>query len=91
MKIAEHKPDLIFLDLEMPNANGYTVYQFLRQAPVFAKIPVIIFTSRNNFIDRSRTKLIGAAEFLSKSAKPEEILKIIKNHLFVTHSLADKQ
>ncbi|MGD1703694.1 response regulator [Dapis sp. BLCC M229] len=86
MKIAEQKPDLIFLDLEMPNANGYTVYQFLRKAPVFAEIPVIIFTSRNNLIDRSRTKLIGAAEFLNKSAKPQEILKIIEKHLSITNS-----
>ncbi len=84
VKIAGHKPDLIFLDLEMPHANGYTVYQFLRQAPLFAKIPVIIFTSRNNLIDRSRTKFIGAAEFLSKPAKPEEILKMIEKHLSIT-------
>ncbi|NES72694.1 MAG: response regulator, partial [Okeania sp. SIO2D1] len=81
VKIAEHKPDLIFLDLEMPHANGYTVYQFLRKAPAFEKIPVIIFTSRNNLIDRSRAKLIGAADFLSKPPKPEEALKMIQKHL----------
>ncbi|NEN89955.1 MAG: response regulator [Okeania sp. SIO3H1] len=81
VKIAEHKPDLIFLDLEMPHANGYTVYQFLRKAPAFEKIPVIIFTSRNNLIDRSRAKLIGAADFLSKPPKAEEALKMIQKHL----------
>ncbi len=86
MKIAEHKPDLIFLDLEMPGANGYTVYQFLNKAPVFQKIPVIIFTSRNNLIDRSRATIIGAANFLSKPAKPEEVLKTIEKHLSVTKS-----
>ncbi|MEM1170953.1 MAG: response regulator [Cyanobacteria bacterium P01_H01_bin.35] len=91
VKIAEHKPDLIFLDLEMPNANGYTVYQFLRQAPVFAKIPVIIFTGRNNLIDRSRSKLIGAAEFLNKSTPKEEILKVIKKYLSITNNLADNE
>ncbi|MGD1712611.1 response regulator [Dapis sp. BLCC M172] len=78
VKIAEAQPDLIFLDLEMPTANGYTVYQFLRNAPVFEKIPVIIFTVRNNLIDRSRAKLIGPAEFLNKAAKPEEILTMIE-------------
>lgn len=84
VKIAEHKPDLIFLDLEMPHANGYTVYQFLRKAPAFEKIPVIIFTSRNNLIDRSRAKLIGAADFLSKPPKPEEVLRMIQKHLLNT-------
>ncbi len=81
MTIAEKKPDLIFLDLEMPDANGYTVYQFLRKAPAFEKIPVIIFTSRNNLIARSRAKLIGVADFLSKPPKPELALKMIQNHL----------
>ncbi|NEO54239.1 MAG: response regulator [Okeania sp. SIO3B5] len=81
VKIAEHKPDLIFLDLEMPHANGYTVYQFLRKAPAFENIPVIICTSRNNLIERSRAKLIGAADFLSKPPKPEEVLKMIQKHL----------
>ncbi len=86
VKIAEHKPDLIFLDLEMPNANGYTVYQFLRNVPIFEKIPVIIFTVRNNLIDRSRSKLIGSAGFLNKAAKPEEILKMIEKHLYITNT-----
>ncbi|ABG50151.1 response regulator receiver protein [Trichodesmium erythraeum IMS101] len=84
VKIAEHKPDLIFLDLEMPNANGYNVYQFLHNTPAFKKIPVIILTSKNNLIDRSRAKLIGTADFLNKPPKPEAILKIIKKHLSVT-------
>ncbi|MEB3339473.1 MAG: response regulator [Okeania sp.] len=83
VKIAEEKPDLIFLDLEMPDANGYTVYQFLRNAPVFAKIPIIIFTSRNNLIDRSRAKLMGAVGFLHKPGEPEEILKMIEKYLSV--------
>ncbi|MDY7003865.1 MAG: response regulator [Cyanobacteriota bacterium] len=86
VKIAEHKPDLIFLDLEMPHANGYTVYQFLRKAPAFENIPVIIFTSRNNLIDRSRAKLIGAADFLSKPPKAEEALKMIQKHLSNTEN-----
>lgn len=89
MTIAEKKPDLIFLDLEMPNANGYTVYQFLRKAPVFQNTPVIIFTTRNNFIDRSRSKLIGANDFLSKPPKPDETLQMIGKHLSAAKRLAD--
>lgn len=88
MQIAQQKPDLIFLDLEMPNANGYTVYQFLRKAPIFQKTPVIILTSRNNLIDRSRAKLIGVADFLSKPPKPEQTLEAIAKHLSTAKSLA---
>jgi chemotaxis family two-component system response regulator PixG len=80
-QVAKYKPDLIFLDLVMPDANGYTICQFLRKAPVFQNTPVIILTSRDNVIDRSRTKLIGASGFLGKPPDPNETLKIVRRYL----------
>jgi chemotaxis family two-component system response regulator PixG len=80
-QIAKQKPDLIFLDLVMPNANGYTVCQFLRNAPVFQNTPVIILTSRDNVVDRSRTKLLGASGFLGKPPKPDETLEMVQKYL----------
>ncbi|MGF1492194.1 MAG: response regulator [Microcoleaceae cyanobacterium] len=80
-QVAVHKPDLIFLDLIMPNANGYTVCQFLRNAPLFRNTPVIILTSQDNVIDRSRTLLAGATGFLGKPPKPKETLRMVRRHL----------
>ncbi|WP_413161768.1 response regulator [Capilliphycus salinus ALCB114379] len=80
-QVARYKPDLIFLDLVMPDANGYTICQFLRKAPIFKNTPVIILTSRDNVIDRSRTKLIGASGFLGKPPDPEETLKTVRRFL----------
>ncbi|MEA5496218.1 MAG: response regulator [Limnoraphis robusta] len=80
-QIAEQKPDLIFLDLIMPHANGYTVCQFLRNAPLFEHTPVIILTSRDNVIDRSRAKLVGASDFLVKPPKAQETLEIVQKYL----------
>lgn len=80
-QIAEQKPDLIFLDLIMPNANGYTVCQFLRNAPLFEKTPVIILTSRDNVIDRSRAKLVGASDFMVKPPQPQETLELVRKYL----------
>ncbi len=80
-QIAKQRPDLIFLDLVMPNANGYTVCQFLRNAPVFQNTPVIILTSRDNVVDRSRTKLVGASGFLGKPPNPDETVKMVQKYL----------
>ena len=80
-QVARYKPDLIFLDLVMPDANGYTICQFLRKAAAFKNTPVIILTSRDNVIDRSRTKLIGASGFLGKPPDPEETLKVVHRYL----------
>ncbi len=84
-QIAKQKPDLIFLDLVMPNANGYTVCQFLRNAPIFQNTPVIILTSRDNVIDRSRTKLVGASGFLGKPPQPDETLKMVQKYLPISN------
>ncbi len=80
-QLIDHKPDLIFLDLNMPNANGYSVCQFLRNSPVFEKTPIIILTAHDTIIDRSRAKLVGATDFLGKPAPPDELLAVVKKHL----------
>ncbi|MGL5081114.1 MAG: response regulator [Microcoleaceae cyanobacterium] len=85
-QIAKHKPDLIFLDLVMPHANGYTVCQFLRNAPLFRNTPVIILTSRDNVVDRSRTMLAGASGFLGKPPKPKETLRMVSKYLSASAS-----
>ncbi len=82
-QLARRKPDLIFLDIEMPNASGYTVCQFLRKAPVFKDTPVIMLTSRDNVVDRSRAKLVGASEFIAKPPEREQVLQIVEKYLIV--------
>ncbi len=80
-QIAEHKPDLIFLDLVMPNANGYIVCKFLRNAPIFQNTPVVILTSRDTVVDRNYAKLAGASDFLSKPPDPGETMQVVRKHL----------
>ncbi|WP_281062915.1 response regulator [Limnoraphis robusta] len=80
-QIAEHKPDLIFLDLVMPNANGYIVCKFLRNAPIFQNTPVVILTSRDTVVDRNYAKLAGASDFLSKPPNPRDTLQVVRKHL----------
>ncbi|MDJ0897909.1 MAG: response regulator [Xenococcus sp. MO_188.B8] len=60
------KPDLIFLDLMMPNLNGYELCDKLRRISVFRHTPIIILTGNDGVIDRVKTKLVGASDFLSK-------------------------
>ncbi|WP_013323211.1 response regulator [Gloeothece verrucosa] len=80
-QLIEHKPNLILLDLNMPNANGYSVCKFLRETPVFGKTPIIILTAQDTVIDRARAKLVGATDFISKPPNPEELLQIVQKYL----------
>lgn len=84
--LAKHKPDLIFLDLVMPEANGYSLCTFLRQTSVFQKTPIIILTSRDNLINRSKAQLTGAVDFLSKPPEAKKVLQVIQKYLHPEHT-----
>lgn len=80
-KLIENQPDIIILDLVMPNASGYSVCKFLRQTSVFEKTPIIVLTSRDTLIDRNRAKLVGASDFLGKPPDPEKTLALVEKYL----------
>ncbi|MGI0481415.1 response regulator [Geminocystis sp. CENA526] len=80
-QLIEHQPQLILLDINMPNANGYSVCQFLRNSPVFEKTPIIILTGQDTNIDRARAKLVGATDFVAKPPEAEVLLSLIKKYL----------
>jgi chemotaxis family two-component system response regulator PixG len=79
--LIEQKPDLILLDLNMPNANGYSICKFLRETPVFGKTPIIILTAQDSSIDRTRAKLVGANDFISKPPSTQALIDLIKTYL----------
>lgn len=80
-QLIEHKPDLILLDLLLPNADGYSICKFLRDTPAFKDTPIIILSAKNTQIDRVRAKIVGATEFLGKPPQEEELLQIIRKYL----------
>jgi chemotaxis family two-component system response regulator PixG len=75
------KPDLIFLDLVMPNTNGYEICSQLRKVSAFRNTPIIILTGNDGIIDRVRAKIVGASDFLSKPVDAETVLEVVQKHL----------
>ena len=80
-QLIEFKPDLILLDLLLPNADGYSICNFLRHTPVFAKTPIIILTGQNTLLDRSQAISNGASGFLVKPPQEAELLQIVGKFL----------
>ena len=81
--LLQRKPDLIFLDLIMPNTNGYELCTFLRKTTTFQEIPIVILTGRDGMIDRVRAKMAGSSDFLSKPPDPTKVLQILRKFLQV--------
>jgi two-component system, chemotaxis family, response regulator PixG len=72
-RLLENKPDLIFLDLIMPKINGYEICGQIRRVSTFANIPIVILTGKDGLLDRLRSKVVGASEFICKPITRESI------------------
>ncbi len=79
--LTQHRPDLIFLDITMPNISGYELCKFLRRTDAFYKTPIIILTGRDGVIDRMRAKMVGADDFLAKPPAPDKIAQILDKYI----------
>lgn len=65
----------------MPDTNGYEICASLRKLSLFRNTPIIILTSNDGMIERVRSKIIGASDFMAKPINPEEVLVIVNKHL----------
>lgn len=79
--LLNRKPDLIFLDLIMPNTNGYEICTQLRKLSYFKNTPIVIVTGNDGLIDRVRAKMVGSTDFISKPVDEKIVLGIIEKYL----------
>ncbi|UBF24710.1 response regulator [Kovacikia minuta CCNUW1] len=81
MQVIRSKPDLILMDVGMPNLDGYELCGLLRRNQAFKATPIIMVTGHTGFIDRAKAKLAGASGYLTKPFTQPELLKIVFKHL----------
>lgn len=75
------RPDLILLDVMMPEMDGYAVLALLRADPQTAAIPVIFVTAMDRSADEERGLALGAVDYISKPIKPAIVLARVRTHL----------
>jgi DNA-binding response OmpR family regulator len=81
IKVQEHQPDLILLDVMMPNVDGFTVCRILKGSGRTVLIPVIMLTALRSHQDRVRGIEAGADDFISKPFDRDELLAKIRSLL----------
>ena len=80
-QISKESPDLLLLDVEMPNLNGYDVLSIVRSHQEFSALKIIMLTSRSSEKHKRRARELGANAYLTKPCPHDELLKAI-NFLF---------
>ena len=76
-------PDLILLDIMMPNMDGYEVCRRLKADPVTADIPVIFLTAKAEVEDEQKGFDVGCVDYITKPISPPIVLARVKTHLLL--------
>ena len=80
-KIADHRPDIIFVDIMMPRLDGYQTCSLIKHNKVFRDTPVIMLSSKDGLFDRARGRLVGSEQYLTKPFTKDELLGAIASHV----------
>jgi two-component system, chemotaxis family, response regulator PixG len=81
MQIIHTKPDIILLDISMPNLDGYELCSLLRKHSQFKNTPVIMVSEKVGFLDRAKAKMVKASGYLTKPFTQGDLLKVIFKHI----------
>ncbi len=79
--VPRFQPDLILLDIMMPDMDGYEVCQQLKADEQFKDIPVIFLSALDLTFDKIKAFEVGAADFIHKPFHPAEVIARVKNQL----------
>ena len=80
-KIADHQPDLIFVDIMMPRLDGYETCSLIKHNKIFKETPVIMLSSKDGLFDRARGRIVGSEQYLTKPFTKDELLGAISNQI----------
>jgi two-component system, chemotaxis family, response regulator PixG len=75
------KPDLILLDIMMPDINGYNLCRLFRSSATFETTPIVMVTGNKGLIDKARAKLVGATDYLTKPFTKTDLLTLVEKYL----------
>ncbi|HKQ39416.1 MAG TPA: response regulator transcription factor [Verrucomicrobiae bacterium] len=80
-KAEQHTPDLVILDLMLPEVDGLEVCKVLRRTPKTAGVPILMLTSKSAEIDRVLGLELGADDYVTKPFSPRELVLRVKRLL----------
>jgi twitching motility two-component system response regulator PilG len=80
-KIADHQPDLIFVDIMMPRLDGYQTCALIKKNSKFHQTPVVMLSSKDGLFDRARGRMVGSDQYLTKPFTKDSLLRAVATHV----------
>jgi len=88
-KIADTRPDVIFVDIMMPRLDGYQTCALIKNNSEFKGTPVIMLSSKDGLFDKAKGRIVGSDQYLTKPFSKNELLAAIEQHTHLTAPTAD--
>jgi len=82
-KIADHQPDVVFVDIMMPRLDGYQTCALIKKNAKHKSTPVIMLSSKDSLFDRARGRMVGSDEYLTKPFSKDSLLRAVEAHLAI--------
>ena len=79
-KIADHQPDVVFVDIMMPRLDGYQTCSLIKRNPRYRATPVIMLSSKDGLFDRAKGRLVGSDQYLTKPFTKDTLLRAVREH-----------
>ncbi len=80
-KIADQKPQIIFVDIMMPRLDGYQTCALIKNNQLFKNTPVIMLSSKDGLFDKARGRIVGSEQYVTKPFTRDELLDAIHKHV----------
>jgi twitching motility two-component system response regulator PilG len=80
-KIAEHQPQIIFVDIMMPRLDGYQTCALIKSNALFKNTPVIMLSSKDGLFDKARGRIVGSEQYLTKPFSRDELLDVVRKYV----------
>lgn len=79
-KIADSRPDLIFIDIMMPRLDGYQTCALVKNNPEFRGTPVVMLSSKDGLFDKAKGRIVGSDQYLTKPFSKDELLEVFEHY-----------
>ena len=90
LKKISHNPDVIVLDIMMPEMDGFGLYEQIKKNEKYRDIPIIFLTAKSGETDEIKGLDLGASDYIQKPISPKKLIARIKSNFRKTHSSETK-
>ncbi len=77
-KIADARPEIIFVDIMMPRLDGYQTCALIKNNDEFKTTPVVMLSSKDGLFDKAKGRIVGSDQYITKPFSRDELLGTIK-------------